>query len=114
MKIDGQKTEKDRVSIVAEVPIKKQLEHLGTLHPKNGHICFEMNLLTHEIKVAKYEQQTVDYIAASKGQIVKSNKIIVNDNCIYETALNKENVAKKFLKRLFEIFKQEQTKKATT
>ena len=107
MKIDKLKQDKDKVEISAEIPNKREEKYIATLHPQKGHSCFEMNLVTKEIKLAEIENVAADFIGASKGSFVKKSKILVKPNCIYETALNKENAAKKFIKKLHMIYLQQ-------
>jgi len=102
--------EKDKLEISAEIPNKREEKYIATLYPKNGHSCFEMNLVTKQIKLAEFENVSSDFISAAKGNFIKNSKILINPNCIYETALNKENAAKKFIKRLHQVYLQTQNK----
>lgn len=110
MKIDQLKSEKDKLEISAEIPNKREEKFIGTLQPQKGHSCFEMNLVTKEIKLAEFENVAADFMDAANGNFVKKSKVLVKPNCIYETALNKENAYKKFIKRLHQVYLQTQNK----
>jgi len=110
MKIDQLKTNKDKLEVSAEIPNKREEKFIGTLKPQKGHTCFELNLITKDITIAELEEVDADFIEASKGNFVKKSKLIVKPNCIYETALNKDNAYKKFIKRLHQIYLQTQNK----
>lgn len=84
--------------VKAEAPIKKQAEHLLTLKPHKGHTCFEINVVTGEICEANIESSNKRYQISGPGKGFVKKKIMVKDNCIYLTALNKENALKKYKK----------------
>lgn len=107
MKIDKLKQDKDKLEVAAEIPNKREEKYIATLHPQRGHSCFEMNLVTKEIKLAEFENIAADFINAAKGNYFQKSKIIVKPNCIYETALNKKSAAKKFIKKLHQIYLQQ-------
>ena len=81
--------------IKASVPIKKENKLIGTLRPKRGHKCFEINNLTLEINEATYESVTIS-ITSISGEYYNHKKLLVKENCTYITALNKKNAMKKF------------------
>jgi hypothetical protein len=110
MKLDQLELPKDKLEVSAEMPNKREEKYIATLYPKNGHSCFEINLVTKEIKLACFEDVAADFVNAAKGNFIKKSKILIKPNCIYETALNKENVAKKFIKRLHQVYLQTQNK----
>jgi hypothetical protein len=110
MKIDKLISEKDKLEVSAEIPNKREEKYIATLHPQKGHSCFEMNLVTKEIKLAEFEEVAADFINAAKGNFIKKSKVSIKPNCIYETALNKENAYKKFIKRLHQVYLQTQNK----
>lgn len=86
-------------------PIKKEKVFIGTLRPKKGHKCFEINTLTNDIKEAEYSTNETAYIlnpdisvASMRGYV----KRILNtkSDCVYITALNKKNALKKYREQL--------------
>jgi len=110
MKIEQFKTDKDKLVISAEIPNKRGIEYIGTLKPQKGHTLFEMNVVTQEIVIAKFEDIVIDFNSALKGNYSKKQKVIINPNCIYVTALNKKNAAKKFLEKMYQIYLHTQNK----
>ena len=74
---------------------KKQIEHqlMGVLTPQKGHKVWELNEETGEIKEAQYHKKDVGFI-----HTISNPEIIINPDCIYIPALNKENAKKKYLK----------------
>lgn len=89
---------KTSTEIRAIKPIKKASLLLGTIYPKKGHICFEINTITHEIKEVEYEEVTID-IKSISGENYKRKKLLTKENCTYITALNKKNALKKYFKK---------------
>lgn len=57
---------------------------VGTIRPKRGHKLFEFNIKLRELNEVKPIHGKAPH----------------NKNCVYITALNKKNAAKKFLKNL--------------
>lgn len=95
--------EKDKVEIVKQqqAEIQKVLE--STLKPSKGHTLFEVNLIDNTIEIAEFDElPNVKWEDALKGQISSQKKITKKPNCIYISALNKNNVLK-ILKRNFNI-----------
>ena len=89
----------DKIEVEAIKPVKKELKLLGSLKPQKGHTCFQLDLSNGEISIAEFESINFNYnYAYKKGDGVKK-KLIVKDNCLYATALNKVNAIKNF-KRL--------------
>jgi len=82
-----------------ELNVKKrqEIEYVlnGSIKPKFGHKIYEVNTNTGEVNLAKYKSDTVVFNHLSK---MPAEKLIVNQDCIYISALNKENAKKKFLK----------------
>ena len=72
------------------VLLRLRPKKVGQLKPKRGHKVFEFNYETKEFKEAKYDYE----LNTGKKSIIK------NKNCTYVSALNKQNAAKKLLKRL--------------
>ncbi len=93
--------EKASTEVSQEKEQEYQLVYQGTIIPHDGHVLYELNLSTNEIKEAKYLKQ--DYVfnpewSPSKKAKIDS-KVIMNKGCIYISALNKINALKKFEKR---------------
>ena len=95
MKLDGKNQEQDKLNVKVEVPVRSEQQHFATLDVQKGHKCFEMNLTTKEITLAEFEN--TDY--ELNDNRVRS-KLVAKSNCIYATALNQKNAAKKFVKML--------------
>lgn len=85
---------KDQIVLVKQVEVKKNNKLVGRIKPRRGHTVFEVNLAEGTVEKAKYKNKT--YFLG----LVKTNNLViqVNENCIYESALNKKNLLKK-LKR---------------
>lgn len=89
-----QNLSKDQIALVKQVEIKKNNKLVGRIKPRRGHTVFEVNLELGTVEKAKYKDKT--YFL---GLVRTSNQVIqINENCIYESALNKKNLLKK-LKR---------------
>jgi len=90
---------KDRLELKAEIPVKAERKFLGSVLPKRGHSCFEINLKTGEVCLAEFESQ--DAIFPLDGEVARASKVVVRrENCVYVTALNKKNAEKKVKKML--------------
>lgn len=76
-------------------PIKKELKLLNSIKPQKGHKCFEINTITNEIAEAEFFE---DYVSMFSSSYERKKKIRIKENCIYITALNKENALKKYNK----------------
>lgn len=94
MKELEQKTKED-IEIIQQQQIKKQLKHIGSIQPHSGHTCFEYNTKTGELIPAKFKEEAVNFEDAAKGIVSMKRKIIIKEDCIYVTALNKKNAIKK-------------------
>jgi hypothetical protein len=79
------------------VPIKSELNLIGTLKPNKGHICFEINTTTNEITEAEFFYDVVSMFSSSYE---RKKKIRIKEDCIYILALNKKNALKKYLQQL--------------
>jgi hypothetical protein len=84
-----------------EVGIKQQKEKkhelIGQIVPHEGHSLFELNIKTKEIKKAQFTAIEKDVYIFSKG-IKHKKQVIVNEDCVYISALNKKNAIKHFSK----------------
>lgn len=87
---------KDEVKVHAEKQQEKQLKHVGTMIPHGGHTLWELDIKTHRVTKAEFQEQYVDFVAASKGEIAHKKKVVVKDGCDYELALNLKNAVKRF------------------
>jgi len=89
------------IEIVNEVKKQqeKQLKFVGQQRPYSGHKCFEVNLSTGEINLAEFKEEAISFEDAKNGIISGKKKVIIKDNCVYITALNKKNVIKKLNKK---------------
>ena len=93
-----------KTEIHAKKEVKKELKHFGSTRIRKGHILYEVKILNDfvvSIEPAKYESVTLDLTKTfEKGHKVGKahKKVIMNPNCIYVSALNKENALKKIRK----------------
>ena len=94
---------KDTLEVSAVKPIIKELKLIGSLKPKGGHTCFQLDLSSGKIIIAEFEKIDVDFLKAANGDYSKKKKLIIQPNCIYATALNLVNVKKKFIKMLIDL-----------
>lgn len=97
-----EKQEQDKVHAISEIPIKRELKLLGQLKPHKGHRCYELNLKTGEINIAKFETVDVDF---SNTKSIRK-KIHVQKDCIYTGALNVKNAVRHFKKMFVQVSKK--------
>lgn len=90
---------KDDVTEVV-APVKSEVKFLGSLKPCKGHTLYELDLRTMLIVEAVFESIN----AGLNGAVRK--KIVVRDNCLYASALNKQNADKKFHKMVGRKYKK--------
>jgi len=106
---------KDKVNIVDQRQVEKQTL-VGTLRPKPGHKCYQLDLSTKEITEAEYREVNVELtketVSILPGVEVINRKtdkkigvtlnagvkkeLVVKPNCLYTVALNPKNADKKF------------------
>ena len=90
----------DKVEIVDQKQVKKQLAIIGSekLHP--GQRCWELQLSDMTIREAKYEKDALDISQHDEKNLIQPvrRKIVVREGCMYAVALNQQNAQKKFLK----------------
>lgn len=88
-----------------ELNVKKQqeIEYVleGTIKPKRGHFVWELNEETGEIKKAEYKTVTATFNILSEKP---AQKLIVNADCVYIPALNKENAKAKYLRNKEQVY----------
>jgi len=92
----------EKIEIVKQSQAEIQQKLVGRVRPKKGHILFEFNIKTKEIKKANFDSVDVDFEKAQSNNLSINKKITVNKDCLYISALNEKNV-KKILKRNFKI-----------
>ncbi len=109
--LTSEKEEQDKVVIVEQKEVEKQLKLIGTLKPKRGHTLFEINFKEGTIVEAEIEQQDIHFQKAKNGRMSSNKKVIQKENCIYIPALNKKNASKKLLKLLEQQKKRVQSQK---
>ncbi len=85
---------KEEIKLHAEKQIEKQTKLVFRMRPHYGHKCWQYNRDTQELSLAEFESQAIDFKAAANGEVALKRKIVVKDNCIYVTALNKKNALK--------------------
>ena len=91
-----------------KIEIQKQIQQeyklIGTVNKNKGHITFEFNKITKEIKPALMQlNKTVKVEAEGTLSSISKYKVIINENCFYIQALNLENAIKKLKKYGFNI-----------
>ena len=95
MYLDELPVKENLSGVQIEYLAKKQHEykHVGNLRKVPGHTLFSFNILTKEIKPAKFENEVS--IGLDRIPIYKT-RCVIEPNCFYEQALNEKN----FIKRL--------------
>ena len=89
--------QQDKLEVSAQKPILKGEKLIGKIRPQRGHTTFEINIVTGEVLEAQYSAITVELKEIKSNELsVKKKKIITNENCVYISALNKDNAKKKF------------------
>lgn len=85
-------------NVLEQRPVIKN-ELLLRLRPKKGHRCYEMNVTTGQVEEAVVvETDAVIAPGASMPSVVK--KVLIKPNCIYTTALNKQNAFRHLIKQI--------------
>lgn len=92
--------EQDKVEAISQIPDETQ-RLFTSIIPYKGHTLFEISCTSGEIIPAQYE----DVIAEYGGKVRK--RVIVKENCLYISCLNKKSAAKKYLNWLAERIAQE-------
>ena len=92
---DFKESESAKAEIVQQKQQEKQTVLVNSIRPHSGHKCFEYNRETGEIKLAEFEEIAVSFEAAARGEIAPKKKILMKENCVYITALNKKNALRK-------------------
>lgn len=97
--IDPEK-KKDTLEVSVPQEKKTSLQKVSSIRPHRGHTLFEFNFKTKELIKAEFETQTVRYDPKTGGTVPLNKKVIINENCIYISALNKQNAVKKILRAI--------------
>lgn len=78
---------------------KTQVKYLGSIIPKRGHRIWEVNTTDNSVLLAEFVTQNVDLGKVMDGSQPRvSKKILVKQDCVYVSALNKQNALKRHLK----------------
>jgi hypothetical protein len=95
------------IEIVDQKQHEKQYKFEGTVNPHPGHTLYEFNTTTGEIVKAKFKARDIilpsalpddmDAIDKMKASTLRKT-VIMNDGCMYASALNIKNAEKKFRK----------------
>ena len=93
MRVDIQQAYKMEVPIVKEE--KRQVKFINSERKVPGHIMYEHNPATGEIKPATYKEAEIEFTGNLHTPSRTRLKLVVNDGCDYVQALNKRNAIKK-------------------
>lgn len=103
MKLDNFK---DEIAIVNSISDEeeevKALVYMFSIIPKKGQKCYKMDLASGEVSQldsTDYKEDII-YIGNLKETPKIKTKVIIKENHIYITAINKKNAVKKFKKIL--------------
>lgn len=107
MKVDEVKSEKEKVTIVKQKEVKKELKLVNRLRPQPGQIAYEINTDTADCSPAEFTTTDVNFplqkdAATSKLPVTVRKKIIIKDKTFYTIALNKKNAYRKYEKVLIQ------------
>jgi len=91
---------KDKIKSADQREIKKELKLIGKLTPKPGQKVWKLNLTTEKVTEAAVEV-IASFMVGKKH--VEQRKLVVENDCWYVAAINKENACRKFLKMLNNI-----------
>ena len=95
--------EKDKIEQVKQQVQEIQTVFDSNIKPQKNHTLFEVNLNLKTIEVAEFDEiPAIKFEEAMKGNIIAQKKVTKKENCVYISALNKNNVLK-ILKRDFGI-----------
>ena len=76
------------------------------IKPHKGHSLFEINLETEDIKIAEFTEIKAEIKKLDDKTHEIRKKVIIKPNCIYISALNIQNAAKKFAKKAQDLLNQ--------
>lgn len=80
------------INVVKRMEEESKIKKVGQLKPQRGHTVFQYNTKTGAITKAVFEE----YLPYSMGK--QNKRIIVEEECIYVSALNLKNAANKVAK----------------
>jgi len=104
MRLESDKINQDKTEISKCAEIKTMPNFIGRITPHENHTLFEYNIKTNTLSKASFNKQ--DYIFSGindDGLIevsVLKKEVIVKEDCIYHSYLNKKNAIKGFSKML--------------
>lgn len=79
-----------------EVNQKKEFKHLGRIKPpQKGQKLWKYNTKTGDLDIVEYEKEIA---MGMNGNVKKSGKVYGNRDCVYFSALNEKNAARKLFK----------------
>jgi hypothetical protein len=89
--------QESEVEIVEEKQERKEFKLIGRQRKVRGLTLWEFNTKTFELSKATFKKQDVSLssLSTAKQALNISNKVEVNENCIYFQALNEKNARKK-------------------
>lgn len=90
---------KDRTEIQAKKKQRQEYRFIRSISHRPGHTLFSINEVTGEIKEAEYKKE--EQITWAQALMIKEGvgcprKVIIEKDCVYIEALNKENALKRF------------------
>ena len=88
--------QKDVIEIVKQTKQEKKQVLIGTIRPHQNHLLYELNTKTGVVELAKFKVD--DIVFSDTKDVERKKKVIVNESCLYVTALNIKNAKKKFIK----------------
>lgn len=87
----------DQIQNIKPVEVKTGLKLIKKFKPQKGHTLFEINKATGQVVKAKFEVEKTISLEKAQTPIksAPSKKVIMNENCIYISALNIKSCFKK-------------------
>jgi hypothetical protein len=82
-------------NVIVKQEEQNEREFIGRLVPHKGHNIYEVNVVEGTIELAEFEQKAFDFNGTNQ---VGKKSILMKDQCLYVSALNKINACKKILK----------------
>lgn len=97
--------EDSEVEIVAEKQQQKVIKLIDRQRRIRGHTLWEYNTETKELNQAKFKKQDfqITSLAVRPDALAISNKVQVNDKCLYFQALNRKNAKKRLVKSGYKL-----------
>lgn len=86
-----------KVEIVEEQQQRKEIKLIGRQRRVRGLTLWEFNHKEKTLQPAKFHKQdfAITALSTSPEALKISNKVVVNENCVYVQALNRKNAIKK-------------------